>query len=190
MNLRDIKIIDLKQSTLDTSEIDELEKTLSAVKAQKEPKSSVLSEMEKKLEKAKENHLERLKNEDFRFTHKVLIDPRFFLRNPDFKIKWGSTIRDGQDLARLRMEGWDFVTSEDQVWPEGAKLTDGKYTFMDMVLLKLPLSLYIEKKKKNRDKHKKRLKSINTKFKSTMRQSGTVGFGGELADDQDITDFL
>jgi len=189
MNLSDVKVVDLKKSVFDTSEIDAANKRKALLVKQKASQAK-LDEVEKQLIRATEDHQKRMDEQRYRFSEKVLIDKRFFSQDPDFKLKWGSFIRDGEDLEGLRMDGWDFVTPEDQLWPEGARLVDGQYRFKDMVLLKLPLNSYIEKKKQLRDKQNRKLQAVDTKFKSEVKKTGSVGFGGPMGENDDITDFL
>ena len=122
--------------------------------------------------------------DEYVFKKKVTIDPRGIVRNPDYKIKWGSLIRDGQDLSQMRFAfGYDFVTPEDKIWPEGVKRnSDGHYQFGDAVLMKCPLRTYIEKIKEDRQAVENQLASGRARFKDATKEAGAQVSDDEIAD--------
>ena len=122
--------------------------------------------------------------DEYVFKKKVVIDPRGIVRNPDYKIKWGSLIRGGQDLSQMRFAfGYDFVTPEDKIWPEGVKRnSDGHYQFGDAVLMKCPLRTYIEKIKEDRQAVENQLASGRARFKDATKEAGAQVSDDEIAD--------
>jgi len=110
----------------------------------------------------------------FKEDGKVYIDPRKITRNPDYKLKWGSTIREGRDLEWMRLAlGYSFVTPEDKLWPEGAERdANGHYVFGDAVLMKIPLRKYIDQIKEDRDMTDKQLSSLEAEFADKLGEDG------------------
>jgi hypothetical protein len=88
---------------------------------------------------------------------------------PEHKTKWVTKVlAEGRTLDRfLYREGWEFVTTNDDYYPEGSRVdAEGHYIYMDTVLLKKPYVEYLRdmaKKKKRegnqREVDRKRLKA-------------------------------
>lgn len=138
-----------------------------------------------KLDKEKSN----LETDDYRFKSggKVYVDPRGITRSPDYKIKWGSLIRDGRDLMMLRFSFpfWDFVTPEDKIWPEGVKRnSDGHYQYGDAILIKCELQNYLDKIKKDRKLSEKEAEAVDRQFEQQVQKISP----GSVVDKQQTAD--
>ena len=61
---------------------------------------------------------------------------------------------------------------KDDYWPEGlAPDTEGKYTFGDLVAVKIPIEVHVEHKRKAREKSEMQSRTVKQKFKSEAKQA-------------------
>ena len=83
------------------------------------------------------------------FKKKVYIDysgirsPR-----PMWVFKWASNNPYAIEDWKQKWPGADLVTTNDEYWPEGANIQDGHYVYKDVILMKIPLSAYIDQRRK------------------------------------------
>lgn len=71
------------------------------------------------------------------------------------------------------VRGYDFVTKDDDVVPEGLKVnTEGHYQIGDLILMKCPLEQFLKRKLAARARSQADLQATLNKFKSSTRTEG------------------
>ena len=93
---------------------------------------------------------------------------------PPFVFKWVSPeIGGGRRIKTFRHNlHFDFVVhGEDPYYPQGADLdADGHWTYSDMVLLKCPLEIHMQRKAKQVKQQLEARKAIRRQFRQNVRQ--------------------
>jgi len=211
MVLKDCEIYDLKKSKLDLDvEIDEVKADLQKATQERQQAGVILQELSAKdssyskikkreddackdLQKAGERlsklegeYDQKLMDGKFEILEKVQVD-RKVIRGPDFKLKWGSLMQDKAGAPRAARwkdrYGATNVTPKDKVWVEGAPWTGEYFKFGDAILVKIPLEVYIEKRRRETSKGNKALAQKRREFDAEAKASGTRMYSPEeLAD--------
>lgn len=211
MLLKDCQIYDLKKSTLDLDvEIAEVKKRVDLATQEQISAENILKELTKDdksytrlkakagkaaqeleaanklLSKLESEYDQKLMDQKFEFVEKVLVD-RKVIHGPDFKLKWGSLMQDkgGASFASRWKElyGATFVTPKDKVWVQGASWTGEYFKHRDAVLVKIPLEVYIEKRKREVGKSNRAVDQKRREFQNAAGEAKTrVYTPEELAD--------
>ncbi len=85
-----------------------------------------------------------------------------WIHKDDFRINTVRAIR-----------GYDFVTKEDDVVPEGLKLNvEGQYQIGDLILMKCPLEQFLKRKLAARARSSAELQATLNKFKTSTKAEG------------------
>ncbi|MHA2066482.1 MAG: hypothetical protein ACXABY_19090 [Candidatus Thorarchaeota archaeon] len=211
MILKDCQIYDLKKSTLDLDveidaakakaqkaiqEKDQAEVILkelttkdpsyTRIKARVGKASQELKSAEKVLSKLESEYDQKLMDGKFEILEKVLVD-RKVIRGPDYKLKWGSLMwndRERSSVSRWKdTYGATFVIPKDKVWVVGAAWTGEYFKNSDAVLMKIPLEVYIEKRRRETSKADKQLADQRSELAKEAKKAGTkIYTPEELAD--------
>jgi hypothetical protein len=125
--------------------------------------------------------------------------PKVYLRWSDYKdsstrldyvYRWVA-YDDKDDFRNINKWKWDmdadFVYGSDksnEVWPEliGKPGVDNLYHYMDMVLMKIPLLKYIEKREEDASRYDKAREGLDKKFRSEAAAEGAEVTEVELKD--------
>lgn len=194
MQLRDIKLVDLRRSKLDTGELDATISKRGVIEEKleklKEPKTEVAkakylekqAKLSKELQEARGEveAIEKQCKEDkkagkYVFKNKVYISWRDPATRPPHYVKWNRN-------TPYDVEGWKVkwnyseVTIEDPYWPEGVKPNEeGHYVYRtDMILMKCPLENYVEKRKKEIMRSEMASRAKLKEFEDTAKRLGTT----------------
>jgi len=211
MVLKDCEIYDLKKSKLDLDvEIDEVKADLQKATQERQQAGVILQELsakdssyskikkreddalkdlqkaEERLSKLEGEYDQKLMDGKFEILEKVQVD-RKVIRGPDFKLKWGSLMQDKAGAPRAARwkdrYGATNVTPKDKVWVEGAPWTGEYFKFGDAILVKIPLEVYIEKRRRETSKGDTALAQKRREFDAEAKASGTRMYSPEeLAD--------
>ena len=211
MVLKDCEIYDLKKSKLDLDvEIDEVKADLQKATQERQQAGAILQELsakdssyskikkreddalkdlqkaEERLSKLEGEYDQKLMDGKFEILEKVQVD-RKVIRGPDFKLKWGSLMQDKAGAPRAARwkdrYGATNVTPKDKVWVEGAPWTGEYFKFGDAILVKIPLEVYIEKRRRETSKGDTALAQKRREFDAEAKASGTRMYSPEeLAD--------
>lgn len=186
MFLSEIKIIDLKRSKFDTSEMDLLEANLKTFKGKTETLKT--AELKKRAEVevvAIEERIKKLKGKEqadrrkgkYKFEKKVYTDKLMAdtTGGLDFgyKFKWGRDDPKAISTWKIR-DGFELVTVKDPYLPEEPTALDaeGKFVFGDAVLMKISLRKYAEKQMRSQAKADKAVASRLKEFETTLASKG------------------
>lgn len=201
MALQDCEIYDLKKSTLDLDvEIDALKTEIQGATQRKQQAGVILQELsskdasyakikarvdkavkeldiaEKKLSKLESEYDQKLMDGKFEILEKVIAD-RKVIRGPDFKLKWGSLMqrRSGASWASnwKDLYGATNVTPQDKVWVQGAVWTGEHFKHGDAILMKIPLEVYIEKRRRETSKDNKKLAQQRRELDQMAKEVGS-----------------
>jgi len=207
MLLKDCEIYDLKKSKLDLDVvIDEVKADLQKATQERQQAGVVLQELsakdasyskikkreddafqdlqkaEKKLSQLEQEYDQKLMDGKFEILEKVKVD-RKVIRGPDFKLKWGSLMQDksGSSFASRWKEiyGATYVTPKDKVWVVGAPWTGECFKHRDAVLVKIPLEVYIEKRRRETSKGDKQLAQKRRELDADAKASGSRVYSPE-----------
>ena len=207
MLLKDCEIYDLKKSKLDLDvAIDEVKADLQKATQERQQAGVVLQELsakdasyskikkreddafqdlqkaEKKLSQLEKEYDQKLMDGKFEILEKVKVD-RKVIRGPDFKLKWGSLMQDksGSSFASRWKEiyGATYVTPKDKVWVQGAPWTGECFKHRDAVLVKIPLEVYIEKRRRETSKGDKQLAQKRRELDASAKASGSRMYSPE-----------
>jgi len=207
MLLKDCEIYDLKKSKLDLDvEIDEVKAEVQRATQEKQKAEVILDELtskdgsyvkikakagkatqelevaNKKLSKLEDEYDQKLMDQKFEILEKVKVD-RKVIRGPDFKLKWGSLMQDksGSSFASRWKEiyGATYVTPKDRVWVQGAPWTGECFKHRDAVLVKIPLEVYIEKRRRETSKGDKQLAQKRRELDAEAKASGSRVYSPE-----------
>ena len=199
MVLKDCQIYDLKKSTLDLDlEIEEVKTEVQRATQEKQKAEAILDELtpkdgsyvkikaktgkatqeldaaNEKLYKLESEYDQKLMDQKFEFIEKVLVD-RKVIHGPDFKLKWGSLMQDKAGAPRAARwkdrYGATNVTPKDKVWVEGAPWTGEYFKFGDAILVKIPLEVYIEKRRREVGKSES---AIERKRRALQAEAGAA----------------
>ena len=207
MLLKDCEIYDLKKSKLDLDvAIDEVKADLQKATQERQQAGVILQELsvkdasyskikkreddafkdlqkaEEKLSKLEGEYDQKLMDGKFEILEKVKVD-RKVIRGPDFKLKWGSLMQDksGSSFASRWKEiyGATYVTPKDRVWVQGAPWTGECFKHRDAVLVKIPLEVYIEKRRRETSKGDKQLAQKRRELDADAKASGSRMYSPE-----------
>jgi len=201
MLLKDCQIYDLKKSTLDLDlEIAEARKAVQKATQEETQAGNILKELTKEdasyaklkkrvdkaskdldsatttLSKLESGYDQKLMDNKFKFIEKVLVD-RKVIRGPDYKLKWGSTMQDkaGSSFASRWKELYSatLVTPKDKVWVSGAVWTGSEFKHRDAVLMKIPLEVYIEKRRRETAKSDRQKAKLRSELAAEAQKAGS-----------------
>lgn len=94
---------------------------------------------------------------------------------PKHILKWNRS--DPHTIREWEIKfGAEFVTADDPYFPHGAgvEFKDGHYHFNEMVLIKIPLELHLERKRADAKRANKSFEDNNRNFRQSMN---TMGMG-------------
>jgi hypothetical protein len=125
----------------------------------------------------------------YHWTKKVYLNPKDYRDNntrPDFKYRWVA-FDDGDDFAsfnhwRMTYEATpvDYKDKATEVYPEPlAPDSEGHYRFMDMILMKIPISVEVDRILDNRSQYDKAREGLQKKFNSDAAKEGAA-FDGDV----------
>lgn len=193
MLLRDIKLIDLNRSVLDTDELDELLSKKKDVETKlgklKEPKAeqaktkyfSKKAELTKQVEKLN-NEAEKVREQygknrklgNYTFKKKVYVSWNDPATRPQHYVKWNRNTP--YDVEGWRTK-WNYseVTINDPYWPEGVKPNqEGHYVYRtDMILMKCPLKDYVMKRAKEIEKSEFAVAAKRREYEELVKLKGS-----------------
>ena len=207
MLLKDCQIFDLKKSKLDIDlDIDAAKKDIQGAIQRQQQAEAVLKELspkdvsypkikkraddankdlkkaEKVLEKLESEYDQKLMDNKFKIIDKVTVD-RKVIHGPDYKLKWGSLMQDksGSSFASRWKElyGATYVTPKDKVWVIGAAWTGECFKHRDAVLVKIPLEVYIEKRRREVGKSLNAKEQKRRSFAAEGKAAGTKVYSPE-----------
>jgi hypothetical protein len=211
MLLKDCQIYDLKKSTLNLDlDIEAAKKDIQDAIQRQQQAEAILKELSLKdvsylkikkrvhdankdlkkagevLEKLESEYDQKLMDQKFEFIEKVPVD-RKVIHGPDYKLKWGSLMQDksGASFASRWKElyGATYVTPKDKVWVVGAAWTGECFKHRDAVLVKIPLEVYIEKRRREVGKSLSAKEQKRRAFQAEGKAAGTKVYSPEeLAD--------
>jgi hypothetical protein len=199
--LKDCQIYDLKKSKLDLDvDIDAAKTDIQDAIQRQQQAEAVLKELSLKdvsylkikkrvmdanrdlkkagerLEKLEGEYDQRLMDGKFEILEKVLVD-RKVIRGPDYKLKWGSLMwgdRERSSVSRWKdTYGATFVTPQDRVWVVGAPWNGEHFKTGDAVLMKIPLEVYIEKRRREVAKSDKQIAQKRSELSAEAKKAGT-----------------
>jgi hypothetical protein len=117
----------------------------------------------------------RPKDGVFFFKEKRYLDYKDSAMRPHFKYKFHRSAP--YDISAAQSAGWDFVTLKDPVFPEGAILNAEKHwVFMDMVLMKVDLTTYLDYREEALDRSQNAVKVARGKFASQAASLGARAY--------------
>ena len=92
---------------------------------------------------------------------------------PEHKLKWVSIIGERRDLKEWKYGlGFTEVTMDDPYYPEGVEFNaDSHFQFKDMILMKCPLGVYLERLIRNREKANKARRARTKTFKDSLGEA-------------------
>jgi len=201
MALQDCEIYDLKKSKLDLDvvidgvkadiqkatleknqaetilqELTKGDSSYAKIKARVEKATKELNAAQKKLDKLEGEYDQKLLDGEFEILEKIKVD-RKVIRGPDFKLKWGSLMqrRSGASWASNWKElyGATNVTPQDKVWVQGATWNGENFKHGDAILLKIPLEVYIEKRRRETSKGDKKLAQQRRELDQMAKAAGS-----------------
>ncbi len=101
----------------------------------------------------------------------------------DFWYHW--ILKNDQRINRVRVvKGYDFVTKDDHVVPEGMTTnSEGHYQFGDLVLMKCPLDSFLKRKVIARERSEQQAAASANQFISKTGGSVRKATGGNIEED-------
>jgi hypothetical protein len=129
------------------------------------------------------------KDGKYHWTNKVYLSSKDYRDNqtrPNFKYRWVAFDKDN-DFAQFNHWAMsyqattvDYKDAETEVYPEPLVPTvEGHYRFMDMILMKIPISVEVDRIVDNRNQYDKAREGIQKKFNSDAASEGAV-FEGDI----------
>ena len=112
---------------------------------------------------------------------------KVYYRNKDFsegyihpyKLKW-CRYEPSEHYRSVRT--WEvkykssFLTTQDDYWPEGLTPdTEGKYVFMDLVAVKIPIEVHMAKRKADVERADRQARAVRDRWKAQTEQGGVGG---------------
>ena len=174
---------DIQKATLELNKADAIlqeltkgDSSYTKIKARAGKATQELDAAQKKLSKLESEYDQKLIDGKFEILEKVIVD-RKVIRGPDFKLKWGSLMqrRSGASWASNWKElyGATNVTPQDKVWVQGAVWTGEYFKHGDAILMKIPLEVYIEKRRRETSKSNKKLAQQRRELDQMAKEAGS-----------------
>jgi hypothetical protein len=171
-----------QQAGVILQELSAKDASYSKIKKREDDAFKDLKKAEEKLSKLEREYDQKLMDQKFTILEKVKVD-RKVIRGPDFKLKWGSLMQDksGSSFASRWKEiyGATYVTPKDKVWVQGAPWTGECFKHRDAVLVKIPLEVYIEKRRRETSKGDKQLAQKRRELDADAKASGSRVYSPE-----------
>lgn len=119
-------------------------------------------------------------------TYVVTADYKDAHVRPPYKFEWGAKDKDGYGVLTYQHMGYEFVTPEDDFWPEGAILdAENHYVFKDAILMKCPLDVWLKRRARDIDKSNRGPKAVKESFLAGLHDDqDTRDFAARLSDEE------
>jgi len=166
------RIVDLRHSILDESELDELKaKKAEIEKSTAKNKQAELLKVEEAIKKQEETYNEERRAGRFAFKKKVYIDYHGN-RRPPYHFTWCrySATNNYEDLSawQAQYQYTPVIYGKDQFWPESVYVNASNYyQFGDLVWVKCPLKEYLLRKEEERmltERGQKKIDAMDSEF--------------------------